>query len=124
MPTRRGVVSREVLNLNDVIQDYLGSVVHLQKRLMKLVTNRIEAREDSGKIYISTNNQYSEGRDLFYQRLPAGDYVVLSIEDEGTGIDPHDWNRLFEPFYTTKVMARFSVSHLKLNLLGKICLTN
>lgn len=133
--TRRGVVSREVLNLNDVIQDYIGSVeyktlqasstkvtvevdlnaklnniegsvVHLQKLLMNLVTNSVEAQEGAGKIYIATENQTSEGRDLFYQRLPAGEYVVLSIEDEGTGIDPDDLDRLFEPFYTTKVMGQ------------------
>lgn len=133
--TRRGVVTRKVLNLNDVIQDYLGSVeyktlqksstkftveadlnaklnniegsvVHLQKLLMNLVTNSVEAQQGPGRIYLTTDNQSSEGRDLFYQRLPAGDYVVVSIEDEGTGIDPDDFDRLFEPFYTTKVMEQ------------------
>ena len=133
--TRRGVVSREVLNLNDVIEDYLGSVehkmmqasapdlsvvsnlnkqldniegsvVHLQKLLMNLITNSIEAQEENGKIYITTENHHSAGRDLFYQKLPAGDYILLSIEDEGTGIDPDDLDRLFEPFYTTKVMGQ------------------
>lgn len=132
---RRGVVSREVLNLNDVIEDYLdsveykvmevsspkvtveaklgkqldnieGSVVHLQKLLMNLITNSIEAQDGEGKIYITTENQHSPARELFYQKLPAGDYVVLSIEDEGTGIDPDDLDRLFEPFYTTKVMGQ------------------
>lgn len=133
--TRRGVVSREVLNLNDVVQEYLGSAeyqtmqasssrvaistdlnpelyniegspVHLQKLLMNLITNSREAQGNEGRIYITTDNQHSVSRDLFYQKLPAGDYVVLSIEDEGTGIDPDDLDKLFEPFYTTKVMGQ------------------
>jgi signal transduction histidine kinase len=133
--TRRGVVSREVLNLNDVVREYLGSVeyqmmqasspkvilttdlspdleniegspVHLQKLLMNLVTNSIEAQGNEGRIYITTDNQKTAARDLFYQKLPAGDYVVLSIEDEGSGIDPDDLDKLFEPFYTTKVIGQ------------------
>ena len=133
--TRRGVVSREVLNLNEVVQDYLGSIehqmmqtsspkmsistdfcpdlyniegsqVHLQKLLMNLITNSIEAQGNEGKIYISTDKQHSAARDLFYQKLPAGDYVVLSIEDEGSGIEPDDLDKIFEPFYTTKVMGQ------------------
>lgn len=133
--TRRGVVTREPLNLNYVIQDYLdsteykltqapsplvhvktdlnsslhnieGSVVHLQKLLMNLITNSTEAQESGGKIYISTDNIRSEGRDLFYQPLPRGDYVVLSVEDEGDGIDTDDLDRMFEPFYTTKIMGQ------------------
>ena len=38
--------------------------------------------------------------------MAEGDYVVLSISDTGVGISPQDRERLFEPFYTKKVMGR------------------
>ncbi len=132
---RRGVIQREVLNLNQVIEDYLASVehdmlrstrpdirvetslavdldniegspVHLQKLVMNLVSNAIEAQDDKGSISISTHNEKSGTQELFYMPLKAGDYVVLSVEDEGSGIDHDDLDKVFEPFYTTKVMGQ------------------
>ena len=35
-------------------------------------------------------------------RLAAGDYVVITIEDDGQGIQPDDVPRIFDPFFTTK----------------------
>lgn len=131
---RRGVIQREVVNLNDIVNEYLGSVehqlmassnadvriecqlaedlyniegspVHLQKMLMNLISNAIEA-DSKDNIYISTHNIHMQGRDLFYMPIKTGDYVVLSIEDEGSGIDPDDLDKVFEPFYTTKVMGQ------------------
>ncbi|MCD8481726.1 MAG: ATP-binding protein, partial [Verrucomicrobia bacterium] len=38
------------------------------------------------------------------QRRPgvSGEYIVLSIQDNGTGIAPEIQSRIFEPFFTTK----------------------
>ncbi|MDA0273630.1 MAG: ATP-binding protein, partial [Proteobacteria bacterium] len=132
---RRGVVQRDVVNLNDIINEFResvehelmqtaspkvkvemhlssdldnieGSSVHLQKLLMNLISNGIEAQTDGGKVYVTTHNERTASRELFYQTIKAGNYVVLSIEDEGTGIDPDDLDKVFEPFYTTKVMGQ------------------
>ena len=38
--------------------------------------------------------------------MEEGDYIVLTVSDSGIGIAPDDINRIFEPFYTKKVMGR------------------
>jgi len=37
-----------------------------------------------------------------YDQVNEGDYVILKVEDTGTGISVENLNRIFEPFYTTK----------------------
>ncbi len=131
---RRGVSATEVVNLNNLITEYLhspefrdlserhpevrvetrldgslldikGSSAHLIKTIMNLVTNAIEAMPDGGTIRISTANQHlSEPPSA--SDLKAGDYVVMKVADNGVGISPEDVNRIFEPFFTKKQMGR------------------
>ncbi|WP_319409474.1 histidine kinase N-terminal 7TM domain-containing protein [uncultured Desulfosarcina sp.] len=133
--TRRGVAVSEVVNLNHIISDYLespeqekvayynpdvrieadldadllhiiGSPVHLSKTVMNIVKNASEAMPQGGKIHISTCNQYLDTSINGYDYIDEGDYVVLSVSDTGTGISPEDKERIFEPFYTKKVMGK------------------
>ncbi len=132
---RRGVVAAEVVELNRIITDYLespeyktllthhhhvrletdlgsnllkikGSSVHLSKTVMNLVSNAAEAMPDGGKIAIATRNRYLDSPVKGYDDVRAGDYVTLTVSDQGGGILPEDMERIFEPFYTKKVMGR------------------
>ena len=132
---RRGVSNKEVVNLNDLISDYLkspeyhqllrfypaltietnfenallnikGSPIHLIKTIMNLVSNAFEAHPASGKICISTYNQYIDVPKRGYEEIQEGDYAVLEIADNGIGIAGEELNRIFEPFYSKKVMGR------------------
>ncbi|MBN2297152.1 MAG: PAS domain S-box protein [Deltaproteobacteria bacterium] len=132
---RRGVVGLEVTNLNQIILNYLkspecenlqrfhpgvaietdleknllnviGSPVHLLKTIMNLVSNAAEAMPDGGKILISTKSKYIDRPIRGYDDVKEGDYVVLAVSDSGVGISPEDMHRIFEPFYTRKVMGR------------------
>lgn len=93
-------------NLDDNILYVNGSSVHLRKTLMNLVTNASEAIEQSGFVLISTTNRYLDSPLKGYDDVKTGEYAVLSISDDGAGISESDLNRIFEPFYSKKVMGR------------------
>ena len=132
----RGVATgKKVLNINMVVTEYLrsaeyrklrethnfvnlrteleqdllnmrGSLTHIKKTLMNLVINASEAIEGGGTITISTHNRYLCEPLKGCEDLRRGEYVVLSVTDDGRGISPEDLERIFEPFYTRKVMGR------------------
>jgi PAS domain S-box-containing protein len=133
--SRRGVEVREVINLNEVVKDYLespeyeklkayhpdvqldlhmardllnllGSPIHLLKTLMNLVSNAVEAMPHGGIVRIKTENLYVDNLLNGYDTILEGEYVVLSVIDTGVGISPEDISRIFEPFYTRKEMGR------------------
>jgi len=132
---RRGVVSKSVINLNEIISEYLispefenlkrnfpavgvktrfksnllnilGSPVHLSKTVMNLIVNATEAMPDGGIVNITTLNQYIDKSFKGFDEVAKGDYVVVRISDNGIGIATDDIERIFEPFYTKKVMGR------------------
>ncbi len=132
---RRGVFVEEVIDVNQIIKDYIksreceklksfhpdveistnfgeisneiiGSEVHIFKTLMNLVNNAAEAMPDGGKIRISTHSQYIENPIKGYDSFTKGEYAVLSVSDTGTGIAQKDIEKIFEPFYTKKKMGR------------------
>jgi PAS domain S-box-containing protein len=132
---RRGVAVSEVVNLNDVIGEYLlspehdrllhfhplveiesrleaslpnilGSPHHLSKTVMNLVSNAAEAMPGGGKIVVATRNQYLDHPITGCERIEEGDYCVLTVSDSGVGIAPEELSKIFEPFFTKKVMGR------------------
>ncbi len=132
---RRGVYRMQPLNLNNVIKEYLnsasfaefrahypnvsvqfeleprllpihGSGPHLSKVIMNLVNNAFEAMPHGGILTISTRNVSLDRPLVGYERIEMGDYVVLQVGDTGIGIEERDIDKIFEPFYTKKVMGR------------------
>ena len=75
-----------------------GSPPHLSKVIMNVLQNALEATEGSGTIRLSTFNRYLDIPFCGYETVEEGEYVCCSVQDQGTGIEPDDLKRIFEPF--------------------------
>ena len=84
----------------------VGSESHLRKALTNLVFNAVEACDASGRVTVRTRREEVDRPRRGFERIEIGDYVVLSVEDDGAGIDRQDLERIFEPFYSRKVLGR------------------
>lgn len=82
------------------------SLIHLDKVLLNLVTNAVEEISGDGRITVSTRLVQTRTHLSGYQDVPPGDYAVLTVADNGPGIAPEDQARIFEPFYTKKVIGK------------------
>jgi len=88
------------------IENIEGSEVHLKKAIINLLINAAEAQPHGGKIMISSESKYIDKPIKGYENILEGDYVVVKITDNGIGISDEDLERIFEPFYTKKIMGR------------------
>jgi PAS domain S-box-containing protein len=140
---RRGIPTRKAVNLNHIaigcqnslemaktlaphpniqiqtdlepdLLNVLGSAVHLEKSFVNLVTNAIEAMPNGGTLTVKTANCYLDRPVSGYEEVREGDYAVLFVSDTGEGIPDSDLRRIFEPFYTKKIMGRRSGTGLGL----------
>lgn len=132
---RRGVNVTEVFCINSILSEYLDSAVckglkenypliriesdpapdllnikgsphHLFKAIMNLAGNAVEAMPAGGRVLLQTSNRYFDTPRNAYETIPEGEYVRLSVIDEGVGISGEDLKKIFEPFYTKKRMGR------------------
>lgn len=126
--SRRQTMRPSLLRLNDVFSEYrlflarvmservsvevsLGRdlwAVHadagqLERVILNLAMNARDAMPDGGKLLIRTMNvRQTPQAPQPNVEMPDGDYVLIEVEDTGTGIAREDLPKIFEPFYTTK----------------------
>ncbi|MDM0066295.1 PAS domain-containing protein [Variovorax sp. J31P207] len=81
----------------------IGDPTQVHQLLMNLATNGIQAMRSSGCLKIELScASIQEERMATTGPLAPGDYIVLSVRDNGAGIDPSIRDRIFDPFFTTK----------------------
>jgi len=84
----------------------------LENALLNLSINARDAMVDGGDITISVkpyhHSNFADNESNYDQELilESGDYVVVSVEDTGVGIESDDLARVYEPFFTTKEVGK------------------
>ena len=79
----------------------------MQMVLSAVVSNSSEAIEGDGRIRITVGNKEIDSEFAKnHPELNPGNYVCLTIEDDGKGMSVETLNKIFEPFYTTKFIGR------------------
>tara|TARA_Y100000815_G_scaffold114849_1_gene103723 strand:- start:6990 stop:9659 length:2670 start_codon:yes stop_codon:yes gene_type:complete len=130
--SRRQTLRPEVLALTDVLADLrmllsrlVGNSINLQVEhgrdlwpvkadlgqfeqvIVNLAVNARDAMPEGGDLHIRTANMGARDCEAFdYRGLEPGDYVMIEVEDSGTGIAPDVLQKIFEPFFTTKEVGK------------------
>jgi PAS domain S-box-containing protein len=129
---RRRQLAPEVINLNEQVEAMtellrrtLGDMINLrthfapdlwlaradagevESAVVNLAINARDAMPDGGKLSIRTDNAMLERDEVGFEGpLTAGDYVRISVSDNGIGMTKDVLIRVFEPFFTTKPPGR------------------
>ena len=130
--SRRQTMRPEVLNLTDVLADLrmllarlVGNGVNLkiehgrdlwqvrtdigqfEQVAVNLAVNARDAMPEGGDLTMRTRNvPEAECAAFGYRELVPADYVLVEVEDTGTGIEPEAMKKIFEPFFTTKEVGK------------------
>ena len=75
---------------------------HLRRTLTRLVANARDAMPGGGEIRLATATVERIEPIEGIQSPPPGRFVLLTVQDDGCGMDAEDRNRIFEPFYSLK----------------------
>jgi two-component system, cell cycle sensor histidine kinase and response regulator CckA len=83
-----------------------GSASHLYKVFMNLVMNSFDALPAGGEISITTESKELTHLANGFDRIEAGNYIIITVSDNGPGIPEENLNRIFEPFFSNKHLGR------------------
>jgi two-component system cell cycle sensor histidine kinase/response regulator CckA len=84
-----------------------ADLVQLEQVVVNLVVNARDAMPNGGKITLRTRNvTEAESATYTYTGMPAAEYVLIEVEDTGTGMPPEILEKIFEPFFSTKELGK------------------
>ncbi len=74
--------------------------------MYNLYVNAWQAMTDGGVIHVRTKDTRLSEEFVEPYEMPAGEYVGIEVEDNGSGMDAETLRRIFDPFFTTKEISR------------------
>ena len=90
-------------NLEENLWNIEGNETQLTQAFLNICINAQEAMPKGGKIIIKTKNLFfNKDNDENLNTPSPGDFILISIKDEGIGIPDEVKKRIFDPFFTTK----------------------
>ncbi len=141
---RRGHYTVELLNLNDLVNQFLqrnmplppelklekhldpnlhnirGGGSQIIRAINNLFANACDAMDDKGILTVKTENAAIDEKPGAFGIIPAGEYVHLSISDTGSGIVDEVISHMYEPFFSTKTTTRKRGSGLGLSVVNSV----
>jgi signal transduction histidine kinase/CheY-like chemotaxis protein len=81
-------------------------VPQLEQVVVNLVVNARDAMPDGGSVDVTVCNRVVRDDALRRRDVPNGEYVEVSVQDTGVGIDAETLSHVFEPFFTTKPVGQ------------------
>lgn len=130
--SRKQILKMEVINLPELVYDLekmlkrlirenISIKIHcqenihkikadqtqLQQAIINLCVNSKDAISEDGEILIDISNMYINESYIYqHSEIKKGDYVLLSVSDNGLGISKANLEHIFEPFFTTKEVGK------------------
>lgn len=80
----------------------IGHGSQLQNMLLNLVINARDSMAKGGTLRLETRSKYKETSVINGLPLEGGDYLIISVTDQGCGIPENIQKNIFEPFFSTK----------------------
>lgn len=130
--SRKQIVQQNVIDLNEIIEkllDMLNKLIgenielilsltgepaiiladasQIEQVMINLIVNARDAMPNGGQIIIETHNEaIAEDHSYFPKIKKIGNFVMISVKDNGTGIADDVLEKIFEPFFTTKEFGK------------------
>jgi signal transduction histidine kinase/CheY-like chemotaxis protein len=94
---------------NKNLYDVLGNGTEIYQILLNLCVNAKEATYEKGSIKLSAENITIDDKNIVnHPLLEKGNYVCISVEDDGEGIDEENLQKIFDPYFSTKTKEQGS----------------
>ena len=99
----RGSQSRSECDLEDNLWPSEIDSGQISQVIANLVVNAEQAMPTGGTLHVTCENfRHGSGKNATVPDLPSGEFVKITIRDEGVGIPEQNLRRIFDPYFTTK----------------------
>ena len=119
MESRTKTVTCEMKLCEDLMKTKAGGA-QIHRMLSNLLVNAQDAMQDIGQITIRTENYYADDTSVAFGRVPKGEYIKLTVSDNGCGIPEDIIQKILDPFFSTKTTDKKRGSGLGLSVVDAV----